>query len=77
MIEHQPRITPLPLMDPDDQLEYIQRTTLMRYPDIITVQFVKISDNKSALAIYSRSIYGRKDFGANEKRIQQWLDMLN
>ncbi len=29
------------------------------------------------LAIYSRSVYGRSDFGANKRRITDWLARLS
>ena len=76
MIDLQSNIMPLPTNGANNQLEYVQRTELMRYPDIITVQFIKISDTKSSLVLYSRSIYGRKDFGANNERIAQWLTLM-
>jgi uncharacterized protein (DUF1499 family) len=31
---------------------------------------------RSTLAIYSRSLVGRKDFGVNRARIQRWLAAL-
>ncbi len=55
------------------QADYVQRSARFRFPDIITVRFIPISTSRSTLAIYSRSIYGRSDFGVNRKRIDAWL----
>ncbi len=57
--------------------DYVQRSSLMRYPDIITVQFLNLDGGGSTLAIYSRSIYGRSDFSVNAKRITDWLTKLD
>lgn len=55
------------------QIDYVQRSARFRFPDIITVRFIPVSNSRSALAIYSRSVYGRSDFGVNRKRINAWL----
>jgi len=60
----------------DGQLTHIQRSSLMRYPDSITVTFLPLGETQSTLAIYSRSHYGKSDFGVNEKRIRAWLAEL-
>ena len=57
--------------------DYVQRSSLMRYPDIITVQFLNSESGGSTLAIYSRSIYGRSDLSVNAKRIIDWLAKLD
>ncbi|WP_062260727.1 DUF1499 domain-containing protein [Endozoicomonas arenosclerae] len=58
------------------QIDYVQRTPFMGYPDTITVRFYSQGENSSTLAIYSRSSYGYSDLGANQKRIDAWLDSL-
>ena len=55
------------------QADYVQRSARFRFPDIITVRFISVSASRSTLVIYSRSIYGRSDFGVNRKRIHAWL----
>jgi hypothetical protein len=57
--------------------DYVERSKLMRYPDLITVQFRPLDDTRSTLAIYSRSVYGYSDRGVNERRVRQWLDRLS
>lgn len=58
------------------RLVLIQHTPLLRFPDIITVEFVALASDRSSLAIYSRARYGRGDFGTNRKRVLRWLDRL-
>jgi len=59
-----------------NQDDFIQRTRLMRYPDIITVRYLDDGGGKSTLAIYSRSVYGYSDRGVNRARVQSWLEQL-
>ncbi len=58
------------------QFDYVQRSARFRFPDIITVRFISVSPSQSTLAIFSRSVYGKNDFGVNRKRIESWLMML-
>ena len=58
------------------QFDYVQRSPRFRFPDIITVRFIPVSPSRSTLAIYSRSVYGRRDFGVNEKRVQEWMALI-
>jgi uncharacterized protein (DUF1499 family) len=58
------------------QVDYVQRSVRFRFPDIITVRFLAAAPGQSTLAIYSRSIYGRSDFGVNQARVEAWLARL-
>lgn len=58
------------------QFTYVQRTDLMRFPDVITVRFIPLSEARSTLAVYSRSQIGYSDWGVNEKRVTAWLEAL-
>lgn len=58
------------------QFDYVQRSARFRFPDVVTVRFISLSSSRSTLAIYSRSIYGKTDFGVNGKRIKMWLRKL-
>jgi uncharacterized protein (DUF1499 family) len=63
--------------DPDKRrFVYVQHSPTFRFPDIITVEFVQLGPNRSSIAIYSRSRYGRFDFGKNRKRVGKWLALL-
>jgi uncharacterized protein (DUF1499 family) len=59
-----------------NQRTYVQRTPLLRFPDLITVRFLGLEGGRSTVAIYSRSLYGHSDLGANKKRIDAWLGRL-
>jgi uncharacterized protein (DUF1499 family) len=72
----QPRIELLARDDEGQQFDYVQRSARFRFPDIITVRFIAVSFTRSTLAIYSRSRYGKSDFGVNGKRIDAWLAIL-
>ena len=76
MIASQPRVETRKADDAAMQYEFIQRTKLMRFPDIITVRFIPLEQRRSTLAVYSRSRYGRRDFGVNKDRVLAWLEAL-
>ena len=76
MIASQPRIETRKADDEAMQYEFIQRTKIMRFPDIITVRFISLEQRRSTLAVYSRSRYGRRDFGVNKDRVRAWLEAL-
>ena len=48
----------------------------MRFPDTIDAEVLPVGDNQSTLALYSRSLIGRKDFGVNRARLTRWLAAL-
>jgi len=60
----------------DRTARFVQYTRLMRYPDTIDVEALPAGEGRSTLAVYSRSLVGRKDFGVNRARLQRWLAAL-
>ena len=52
---------------------YMQRTRLYGYPDFITFKATATEDGGSTLAVFSRSRFGRRDFGVNAARVKSWL----
>ncbi|MBB4303701.1 uncharacterized protein (DUF1499 family) [Rhodobium orientis] len=50
---------------------YVFRTTLMRFPDTLDAEAEAIDEGKTALRLYSRSLMGRSDLGANRKRLEK------
>jgi hypothetical protein len=54
----------------------IQHTPLLRFPDIVTIEFVALGPARSSLAIYSRARYGSGDFGKNRRRVLSWLKRI-
>ncbi len=55
------------------QLDYVARSARLRFPDLVTVRFVSLAPERSTLAVYSRALYGRSDFGVNRTRTEGWL----
>ena len=55
------------------QAHVVTRSALLNYPDLITVQVTP----ESGLVLWSRSIYGRSDFGVNRTRLVIWLGELD
>ncbi len=62
----------------DDRLQahYVARSAVLNFPDLVTVSVSGPDAGPSTLVIYSRSVYGRSDFGVNRKRIETWLAAL-
>jgi hypothetical protein len=55
---------------------YVQRSPMMRFPDFVTVRVLPREEGGAALAIWSRSQYGRDDLGVNRARVERWLEEL-
>jgi len=53
------------------QAQWVARTRLMNYPDLINGQIVALPGG-TGLFLYSRSLIGRSDFGVNAKRMAAW-----
>jgi uncharacterized protein (DUF1499 family) len=49
---------------------------LLNFPDLVTVQVNAEGADRSTLVIWSRSVYGRSDFGVNRERTLSWLAAL-
>lgn len=54
----------------------IQHTPMLRFPDIVTIEFVALGPDRSSVALYSRARYGISDFGTNRRRVLRWLSRL-
>jgi uncharacterized protein (DUF1499 family) len=68
----QPRTVLHAAFDERRQAHFVARSALMNYPDLIAVQVTP----ESELILWSRSVYGRSDFGVNRARLAAWLDAL-
>jgi uncharacterized protein (DUF1499 family) len=73
----EPDTRELPDGNRDRAVRFLQLTRLMRFPDTIDAEVLPAGDNQSTLAIYSRSLLGRKDFGVNRARLTRWLAALD
>jgi uncharacterized protein (DUF1499 family) len=58
------------------QVHYVARSTVLNFPDLIMAQVRTDGPDGSDLILYSRSVYGRSDFGVNRKRVEAWLAAL-
>ncbi len=58
------------------QWDFIATTPRLKFPDLVTVRIMETAAGQSSLAVYGRAVYGRKDFGANQARIANWLEAL-
>ena len=76
MLAEQPRLQVLRRDVTNTQIDYVQRSRFFRFPDLITVRFVPIDNERTTLAIYSRSVYGKGDMGVNRARVEEWLARL-
>ena len=76
MIANVVRYTELSHNDKGDQIQYVQRSLIMRFPDYVTVRFVSLTQKSSTLAILSYAKYGHSDFGINKKRVDSLLFSL-
>lgn len=70
------RITPIAIDDSTGRMEYVQRTPIFNFPDVITVMPVSCGPSCSSVAVHSYSIYGAADGGVNTKRVKGWLEEI-
>ncbi len=73
MIEGRKRVTVLDRDRTGRQVDYVQRSAVFRFPDVVTVRFIPLPDDRSTIAVYSRALYGKSDFGVNQERIEAWV----
>jgi uncharacterized protein (DUF1499 family) len=57
--------------------DFVVRSALFGFPDLVSVKFLDLKGGKATLAIYSRSVYGRSDLGVNRARSLAWLAAVN
>lgn len=58
------------------QAHFVARSAVFNFPDLIAVQVIAAGPDRSALVLYSRSVYGYSDFGVNRQRVTAWLAAL-
>jgi uncharacterized protein (DUF1499 family) len=77
VLADQPRLTILreDALDAGVRVVAVQRSLVFRFPDTVWIEIVP-RGTQSTLAIYSRSAYGRSDFGVNRARVEQLLAAL-
>lgn len=73
MADRQPRVSLIREDAAAGQIECVERSRILRFPDTITAAFISLGEDRSTVAIYSRARYGYRDFGVNKERITRWL----
>ena len=76
VLARQPRVTVSDGGADPLQVEAVQRSAVFRFPDRITARFIPLADGRSTLAVFSRAVLGRYDFGVNRRRVLAWLAAL-
>jgi uncharacterized protein (DUF1499 family) len=76
VIEDQPRTAIVAVSDDGLQIEAWQESSMFRFIDQISSRISSLSENKSTIAIYSRSTVGYWDLGVNKRRVRDWLEVL-
>ena len=55
------------------QEDWVVRSAWWNFPDLVTAQVTPDGAGHAGLILYSRSVYGRSDFGVNRARLRVWL----
>jgi hypothetical protein len=73
----QPRTYPAAEFPAQMQVHFVARSAWFNFPDLIMAQVTAAGQESSTLVLYSRSVYGYGDFGANRARLVTWLAALD
>lgn len=76
-LAQQPRIERQATSADGLQIDFVQRTPTIHWPDIVTVRFIPLTETTSTVAVYSHSVYGYGDGGVNKARVKFLLSLLN
>ena len=52
---------------------FVQRTPVLRFPDVIQLDVLEVPPDRSTVCLYSRSVYGYSDLDKNRARLEDWL----
>ncbi len=72
-----PRVYQLSASADGLEMQFVARSAIVNFPDLIVVRISSLGDNESSLVVYSHSLYGHSDFGVNRKRLREWLAALD
>ena len=73
----QPRTYPSATYPDRLQDDWVARSALFNFSDLVTAQVDSAGCNAATLLLYSRSVYGYPALGANRRRVQAWLAALD
>lgn len=72
----QPRTVPHGEFPDALQAHFVVRSAVIGFPDLVVLQVLPSPGNSSQIVIWSRSVYGRYDFGVNRRRLIAWLSAI-
>jgi hypothetical protein len=55
---------------------HVQRSAVLRFPDLVRAEIVALGAERSSLVLDSRARFGCWDFGVNRRRVLRWLHYL-
>ncbi len=61
---------------PNLQFDFLVYQGTNPFPDVVTVKLYDLGGSRSSVAIYSRTLKGENDKGANKARVMRWLRAL-
>lgn len=73
---NQPRTYEAAIYPDRRQAHYVVRSAVFNFPDQVMVQVLPEGQDESDLILWSRSVYGHSDLGANRQRLMTWLAAL-
>jgi hypothetical protein len=58
-------------------MTFVQRSSLIGFPDVISVKTQAMAQGGSSLWVFSRSRFGTGDHGVNHARVELWMAALD
>ena len=72
----EPRTYPDGVFPAARQADWVVRSAAFNFPDLVTAAVAPAGPGHARLILWSRSVYGRSDFGVNRARLRAWLAAL-
>lgn len=72
-----PRAHPLAEWPERRQAQWVERSPLVGFPDVIAAELEEGPGGSAGLFLYSRSLFGWSDLGVNRRRVQAWMEALD
>ncbi|ACI98471.1 DUF1499 domain-containing protein [Rhodospirillum centenum] len=76
LVEQEPRTRIVRRSDDGMRLTAVQQSRAMRFPDFVSIEIRPAEGGGSTLLVYSRAVFGVRDFGVNQARVEGWLTRL-
>lgn len=59
------------------QAQWVERSPRLGFPDVVAAELADGPGGRAALFLYSRSLFGWSDLGANRRRVEAWMQALD